>query len=170
MQQPPDINYWLQRKYALLQQQADAGTMGAKANVTAANAAANLDTTRARVLPGQAASENAMRAANIGLTNEQASVVRPLASAQIEQIAVGNDLTRANTRLTDTNEQIAFREGLYERTPQLGSLFGGGPLPTIGSGSSFQLSGGRVARPPIREDYDQFGRRTAAGLERQNGF
>lgn len=91
--QPVDFNYFLQRKYALLQQQADAGTsQAASGAVTAAaqannlNADAGLTAVRARLLPGESAATIGLQGAQRNLLGEQAKVVAPESTARIGQI------------------------------------------------------------------------------------
>lgn len=64
---PEGMAQLLARKYAIMQQQADAGTISANAGANAANAGAKLDLTKAKLLPGESE-------ANIGLTKAQAGL------------------------------------------------------------------------------------------------
>lgn len=72
-----DWNYWLGRKYGIMQQNANADTTRANAGMLSAQAGANFDNVRAGLLPAESK-------ANIGLTAAQTG------------------LTNANTRQTDT--------------------------------------------------------------------
>jgi hypothetical protein len=71
-----DWNYWLGRKYELLQQNAAADTTRANAGLISANAGANLDTVKAGLLPDQAA-------ADIAQQREQTKYIGPLAQSTI---------------------------------------------------------------------------------------
>lgn len=104
----PDINYWLGRKYAILAQQADAGTVSANATAQNANtnaivgaASANLDRTRATLMPGESASTIGLQGAQAGLLRNQAQVVIPESNARIGQMEAETGLTRANTTSVD---------------------------------------------------------------------
>lgn len=136
MAEPVDFNYFLARKYAIMQQQADAGSEQARATTTNAAtaamtgaAAANLDNVNAGLRPGESAANVALTRAQTGLTANQAQTVIPLARAQI-------GLTEAQTGLTGTQTKVLTRESL---TPT-SQLFGGGgmgQLPTLGSTPGF---------------------------------
>ena len=97
----PDIEYWLAQKYAILQQQADADTSRAGAAVTTANSAANLDATRARLLPAESKANIGLTNAQANLTTENAAQVAPLARANIGLMGAQTGLARANIGLTD---------------------------------------------------------------------
>ena len=66
-----DIQYWLDRKYALLQQQANATTQNAASTATASNAAAALDLTRSRLLPNESKASIAKTGAETNLLGQQ---------------------------------------------------------------------------------------------------
>lgn len=156
-----DFNYFLARKYALLQQdansattQAQAATTNAGANVTSANAAANLNNVRAGLMPAESAADIALRRAQAFQTNELGKVVAPESRARIETMGVERDLTRANIGLV--GEQTTGMRQLnrvYQPT-RLGSMFGGTELPS--------LSGALPRRLP--------GESEAAYMDRINGF
>lgn len=100
-----DFRYFLNRKYALLGQEANAGTQNAASNAITARAqagalgaAAALDRTRASLMPGESEAGIAQTLANARLLGEQAATVRPVAFANIRA-------TEAGTRLTDTQEE-----------------------------------------------------------------
>lgn len=120
--QPVDFNYFLARKYALQQQEADATTSNAasqaiqaRANAGVADTTARLNTVQANLAPAESASQNALRAAQARLTGVQADVLPGQSAADIA-------LTRANASLTGTNEQVVRRQSL---TP-FSSIIGGG--------------------------------------------
>lgn len=122
MAAPVDFQYFLARKYAILQQQANSGSEQAAATTrnaaTAAltgAAAANLDNVNAGLRPTESAANTALTRAQTGLTMNQAETVLPLATAQIAGL-------NASTALTGTQNKIAIREGLWERGP---GAFGG---------------------------------------------
>lgn len=105
----PDMDYWLGRKYALLQQQADAATTGAQAGAQASLAAAGLTRAQTSVLPVQTDAAIAQQRANTNLLTQQASVVVPESVARRNQMA-------ADTGYTNTQNAVLTREGLRERT------------------------------------------------------
>lgn len=107
-----DFDYFLNRKYALLGQNADADTVranaattSADASATAANAAAKVDITRAGLLPGESAASIALQRAQANLQNQTASTVGPLARANIGLIGANTASTRVNT-LGDLNTRV----------------------------------------------------------------
>lgn len=131
-----DFNYFLARKYALLQQQADAGTQNAasgaiqaSSGAIAAKAAAQLDTTRANLLPAESAATIAQTQAQARLLGEQANIVGPESQARIGQIG-------AETIGTNIQNKIAIREGLTPR-PILGSALSGVMGPATPAGFKF---------------------------------
>ena len=75
----PDFGYFLNRKYALLDRQADTADANSRANITASNAAAGLDTARTRALPRESASQIGLQGAQARLLGEQATIAQPLA-------------------------------------------------------------------------------------------
>ena len=90
---PFDANFGalLDRKYDLMQQETQAR--------------ANLENTQAGVLPGTAASEARLRAAQAALTGQQAGQVAPLAQSQIAQAQAGIGQTQAQTGLIGAQTQ-----------------------------------------------------------------
>lgn len=91
----------LREKWAMLADQAAQDRaitqQNANTNTTVGSAAAKLDTTRATLLPAESAANIAQTRANAGLITQQASVVRPVAFAQIGQSNAETGLTKANT-------------------------------------------------------------------------
>lgn len=141
--QPVDFNYFLARKYALQQQEADATTSNAAstriqadANAGVAATQAKMNTVQTGLLPGESASQNALRAAQAGLMREQAAVVRPEADAGIA-------LTRANAQLANINGLAVRRTALTDTATGGGLAIGGLPgMPAIrGSGIGRALGG-----------------------------
>jgi streptogramin lyase len=105
---------FLNRKYAILQQQADAGTTQADATTKNASstallaqAGARLDNTRADVMPAESAAMIAQRQAETALTGEQGRWYGSEATARIGNL-------NANTGYTMTQDQVAQREGLHD--------------------------------------------------------
>lgn len=98
----PSIDYWLGRKYAILQQQANATTTNASSSATAANAAAALDLTRSRLLPAESAANVGQTQAQTNLLGEQAKVVVPESRARINSL-------NADAGLASTNSAIGRR-------------------------------------------------------------
>lgn len=147
---PVDFQYFLARKYAILQQQADSGSEQARATTSNAAtaaitgaAAANLDNVNAGLRPGESAANVGLTRAQTGLTNNQAQVVIPMATAQIAGL-------NASTALTGTQNQVLRRESL---TPT-SELFGSGAigtLPTLGGSGIPRFSSEPLsATKPIR--------------------
>lgn len=113
---PSTMQEYLNRKYAILEQQANAQTTQAAATTrNAATAAltgkaqAGLDTVRAQLLPGESAASIAKMGAETGLIGQQAKYFGPEAMARIANLG-------AETERTSTDNKIAVREGLMERT------------------------------------------------------
>jgi hypothetical protein len=171
--QPVDFNYFLQQKYAILKQQADAGSESSRAQTTNAataaitgRAAANLDNVNAGLRPGESAAQVGLTRAQTALTGNQAQVVIPMANAQIR----GLD---ANTALTGTQNKVLVRN---ELTPQSelfgpGGLGGAGQLPSMFRFSEEPLS---LTRPTRRAGetgvryMDRTGWGPGYGAERSN--
>lgn len=105
----------LARKYQILQQEADAKTANASTNTLTGAAAANLDTVRGRLLPGQIASDIAKTNAETGLVGQQAKYFGQSALANIANL-------NASTRSTDVNAAVARREGLDSTSADSASL------------------------------------------------
>lgn len=121
-----DFNYFLARKYAILQQQADADTsragsanISAVAGANAANAAANVDNTRAGLMPAESKSAIALQGAQTALTRQQADWFGPEAQSRI-------GLNQANIGYIGTQDAVLRKEGLDTRysTPMGGALTG----------------------------------------------
>lgn len=123
-----DFNYFLARKYAQLQQQADATTSNAAstaiqttAQAAALNADAALTGVRTKLLPGESAATVGLQRAQTNLTNENASIVRPESVARIASVNAGTagqlDQNKAfvRTNLTDSRFTNSFdpNTGLY---------------------------------------------------------
>lgn len=154
-----DFNGFLARKYAILQQQADAGTQSAASGqlqaqtgalVGAANA--RLDNTRSNLLPAESASQIGLQSAQAGLTRNQAAVVIPEATSRI-------GVNAANIAATNINARIAERDGLTEYSV----ANPGGAIARVlpGGYTGFRLGGDaapRITPPAVTSDY--------TGLER----
>lgn len=123
-----DFNYFLARKYAALQQQADATTSNAAsqaiqstAQAKALNADAGLTDVRAKLLPGESASNVALQGAQRNLLSEQTKIVAPESVARIAGLNAGTagaldqNLAFRRTNLTDSSRASAFDPvtGLY---------------------------------------------------------
>jgi hypothetical protein len=151
-----NFDYFLQRKYQLLQQQANTGDANAQTARLGTTAAAGLDNARARVLPAESAANIAQTGAQTRLIGEQASVVRPVAMA-------GIGLTKAQTGLTRTQDQVEQSLGVERFNPisatsPLGSVLGGQ--------QPFRLSGALAGPQPTRRR----GETEASWLDRINGL
>jgi hypothetical protein len=181
--QPVDFNYYLGRKYALLQQQADATsqtadatTKNAATNAVAASAAANLDNTRATLLPGESKAGIAKTQAETGLLGEQTRLFEPTALANIAN-------TNASTFKTGIEGSVLRREGLMERSilpESLQSVMGsrgytgyrlGGDAAPVQRRAAPPRAGYRAPNPEIvRRLLAEANPRTAEELDRLNGL
>jgi hypothetical protein len=136
-----DFNYFLERKYAQLQQQADATTSNAASTAITANASANasaaaagLDAARTKVLPAESAAAIGLQGAQAGLLRTQASVLPGTAASE--------NALRAG-QLGQINEGTTLAKTL--RTT---GLFGGsaGSMPTLAG--ALGVTGPTVVRGP----------------------
>ena len=153
-----DFNYFLNRKYALLAQNADAttqnaasGAITANAQALSATASAGLDNVRAKVMPDEVASQIRLQNAQGQLYGEQAKVVAPESRARIGQIG-------AETRYTTLNGDFLMKDKLTPG-PQIGGALSsvlGGAAPTM------SLSGPTPRR--------RLGETEASYMDRINGF
>lgn len=142
-----DFNFFLARKYATLQQQADAETQNAGstriqavANANVAGTVADQNRVQTKLMPAESASRIRLQDAQTGLTREQAAVVAPMSRAQIGQLG-------AETRLTGLQGDVITRTAL---TPY-SAIVGGGGAGQLGGSlrsvmgpagySGFQLGG-----------------------------
>lgn len=158
MQGAPDMSFWLGRKYSILQQQADATTQNASTAATTGAAAANLDRTRANLMPGESAASIARMGAETNLTNQQASVVVPESRARVRNMD-------ADTSYTGTQNRVLTRTSLTPMRDLFGSDSAFSPSSPLGGVMGTQF------RAPRLQDYDrQRGTLTAAGLDYVNGF
>lgn len=78
-----DWDYWLGRKYDIMQQNANADTTRANAGAVSAAAGANLDKVRAGLLPAESAANIGLTRAQAANTAEQTKYVGPRAKADI---------------------------------------------------------------------------------------
>lgn len=127
MGMPPGFQALLDRKYAILQQQADTARVGV-------DAAANLDRVRANLMPAESqanTAESAARTTNLGLTGR---TIIPLANANLGLIGAQTAATGAEAENT-TERTVGLRQ-LNRRRPV--SAFGlssgglGGGLTRLG--------------------------------------
>ena len=155
----PDMSFWLGRKYALLQQQADAGTQNAATGAMTGAAAARVDNTRANLMPGESRANIAKSAAETGLISEQTQWLAPEARARIENLG-------AQSYATLIGGDVAKREGLDTVSTTPGSysaIRATRPgLPTMGAGPIFG------ADDPLPRR--RVGETDAGYLDRINGF
>ena len=100
---PVEMQQFLDRKYALLQQNADAATKNAETGAMTGAAAAGLDKVRAALLPAESAAGIAKSGAETNLFNQQASVVVPESKANIAKIG-------AETRMIDTSRKYLIQD------------------------------------------------------------
>lgn len=170
-----DFNYFLNRKYAQLQQQADATTANARAatqnaetNALTGAAAARLDTTRAKLLPAESRATVAKIGAETNLIGEQAKIVAPESLARIGQI-------RAETALTGTQNEVARRQGLTSIGELLGDRQQSGLINLLygsqaNAGGAFRTSDIVPGRDPRRVQRGLSRNPSAADLDYANGL
>lgn len=106
----PDIDYWLARKYAQLQEHADAASQNAASQAIAATSSAALDTTRAGLLPAESQAGIAKTRADTNFLNQQAQYLGPETLARIRNLG-------AEANLTNTQAQVAGYRGLPTQGP-----------------------------------------------------
>jgi hypothetical protein len=137
-----DWNYWLGRKYAQGQQEADANTTRANAGLITANADANLANVRAGLLPGQTAADIGLTKAQTGSVNVNTELAPGLAKAS-EAASYGRakaDTAQAGvygaqgTGENQLNTMFSKAVGGDSTALQLLSLFFGRGLPSQQSG------------------------------------
>ncbi len=119
MGMPPGFQALLDRKYAIMQQQADTARVGV-------DAAANLDRVRASILPAESQSniaESTARTTNLGLTGR---TIIPLANANIGLLGAQTDATGAEAE--GTRERTVGLRQLNRRRPVSAFGLGGGGL------------------------------------------
>lgn len=132
-----DFNAFLARKYALLQQNADAGTLQANTGALVGAAGARLDNTRADLAPAESKSTIGLQGAQRNLLGEQAKVT-------VADSVARNALLAAQTGETNVNTRIAYQDGLVPQAgvPRIGSalvgVMGNSPF------KPFRLSDGSV--------------------------
>lgn len=110
-----NFDYFLRRKYAQLQQQADATTKNAATSALTGRAAANFDNVRASLLPTESRANVAQTQANTNLIDQQAAVVAPESQARIRQMDAG-------AQYTGTQDAVLRREGLMTRSTSPSAL------------------------------------------------
>ena len=126
MAMPSGMMEFLNRKYAILQQQANATTQNAATAAMTGRAAANLDTVRAGLMPAESQ-------ANVGLTkaNTQLANINAAWLPRINEANIAN--TQASTADTLVGTQIKRREGLETNSPLAAAtrLMGGVYTPAV---------------------------------------
>lgn len=110
---PPGFAALIQRKYDILQQQADA-------NMLAARSGANLDNVRAGLMPDQVRAEVARQEAEARLTAENTKQVAPLARANIGLMGAQSRNYISNAGLNDAQAEGERSLNL----PAIGQSFG----------------------------------------------
>ena len=148
-----DFGYFLGRKYALLQQQADAASQNANTAQMTGAASAKLDTTRATWLPRQAAAEIAQSGAQTNLIGEQAKIVGPESKARVAQMGADTNYTISQDSVLKRTSLTPFRNIFGDPSGSLSGVMGPG----------YQVSQIVPPQQPLR-----YG--SAAWLDKQNGF
>lgn len=162
--QPVDFNYFLARKYALQQQEANAttanaasGRIQADANALVAGTVAKQNTVQTSLMPAESASQNALRAAQALLAGTQARLMPAESAANIAQ-------TQAQTRLTGFQGDAVKRNELTPARTVWGGAGTTGALGRVMGSSMFRFS--PTAPLPGRAP----GESEAAYLDRINGL
>lgn len=128
-----DMDYWLGRKYAILQQEADAGSTSAQAGATAAQSGAELTRAQAAGVRAQNAyipqvtlANIAQTQANTNLIGEQARVIAPESQARIRQMG-------AETGYTDMQRRALYEDAVRQYRVSPDSLTGvtGARMPSL---------------------------------------
>lgn len=97
----------LNRKYNIMQQEADATTKQADASMIGTQAAANLDRTKALLMPKEVMAGIKRTLAEAGLTAEQTKYVGDEARSRI-------GLNKANTSLVDMQREALWKSDVEE--------------------------------------------------------
>lgn len=167
----PDMSGWLNRKYAILQQQANAADTQNATQRIGVVAAANVDNTRARLMPKESAANVAKTRAETGLVGEQTNWFGKSAAAEINNL-------NANARLTGFQGDFLYRQELEEapgisassiarqqaRRPSMLSASGYGAVTPV-AGPARAMPSMTSALPPRR-----LGESEASYMDRINGF
>lgn len=148
----PDFNYFLQRKYALLQQQADAGSVSAASGAIQANAQAGalkaeagLTNVRTQLAPAESASQIGLQSAQRALLGEQAKVVGPESAARIGQIGAETQFTRDQNR-NFVRVNLTGINGGAPGSPTIGGLLGPGGYQGFRLGQGIGVPSGPLPR------------------------
>jgi len=167
-----DFNYFLNRKYDILQQQANTADVNAAATTrnaaTAAltgEAAAALDRVRTRLLPAESAANIGLTNAQANLTGQQASIVVPESQARIRAADAQTAYTTTQNgvlRYTGLGDESALAPPVRDavRLQRASQPFTLGDI--VPSSSSFTRLPAETPRRP--------GESYAAYLDRINGF
>lgn len=114
---PPGFADLIRQKYAILQQQADAGTLTATANADAAAAAAGLDRARTKIVPAESEASIGLTRAQAGLagsqsrfTDEQAKYFGKTALADIDYKKALGTQALSGARLNDANTKGVYQD------------------------------------------------------------
>lgn len=131
----PDMSFWLGRKYAIMQQEADATTRNADTNSRSADANIALTNTRNALLPKESAAQIAKMGADTAFTQEQTRWFGPTARANIARTNADTELTGTQNRVLTRNSLTPFRSIFGEPINGAGGLsrgsFGGFELPSL---------------------------------------
>lgn len=154
---PDGMANLLARKYAILQQHADAGTLNAQTGAASGASDVAMNALRMRLMPGESAAGVSKTRAETGLIGQQAQYYGQEAVARIAGI-------NAETGLTTTNNRIAIRENLTPNSQKFGTS-PGRTLEALSGvmGSPYRLSG---VGTPINKPRALW---TAEDLDRHNG-
>jgi hypothetical protein len=103
---PPGFAEALQRKYNIMQQQADATTQNANSTAMGVNAAAALDAMRTKLMPDQVKADIAKVGAETRNIDETTRYVGPLANANIGLMGANSFQSRAAGQLNLTQRGL----------------------------------------------------------------
>ena len=160
-----DMNYWLGRKYAILQQNADATSQNAATSAMSAEAGAGLTRaqtagtlTQNQFIPQVTMADIAQTRANTGLIGAQAAALPLESAARIRA-------SDAGANFTNTQNKVLTRESLDEMRVAPGSLASvlGRTTPSLGSLGYEAPSATRPRRLPGESQADYMDR-TGWGL------
>jgi len=119
---PDGMQYYLDRKYSILQQQADATTQNAGTAALTGKAQAGLDNTRAAWLPKESAASIAKTVAETGLIGQQAKVVVPESQARIANMNANTDYTGTETKVLRRTSLTPLSELFGSESPSIEAL------------------------------------------------
>lgn len=133
-----DFDFFLNRKYQLLQQQADAGSTNAASGAIQANAQAGalgaeagLNRVRAQLAPDESLAQTTLQRSQANLNDQSAQIIVPEATARIGQIGAETSLIGTQNRVLRKNNFTGVLGGDAGTLPG-GTPYSGFRLPAVG--------------------------------------